>query len=90
MMPAAWGKDPTTSACQAGIPVRLVAPGETGHLFQCALCGARFSHGLQACGRCPLRRACDVVQCPSCGYQFPRSSRVAAWLARLWGVEEDS
>ena len=77
-------------ACEAGIPLRLAAFGETGHLFRCALCGARFTHGVEACGRCPLRRGCDVVQCPSCGYQFPRPSRVAAWLGRFFGAEEDS
>jgi predicted amidophosphoribosyltransferase len=89
MMPAR-GPDVAAATCPAGIPVRRAEPDETGHLFQCALCGAQFSHGMQACGGCPLRLACDVVRCPSCGYQFPRSSRLAAWLGRLWGVEEDS
>lgn len=90
MIPAGWGNDATVSACQAGIPLGLAVSGETGHLFQCALCGARFSHGMQACGGCPMRPACDVVQCPMCGYQLPRSSRLAAWLGHLFGVKEDS
>jgi predicted amidophosphoribosyltransferase len=53
-------------------------------VFRCALCGARFTHGDRVCHACPLRSACDVVVCPSCGYQFPRESRVWAWVQRLW------
>jgi hypothetical protein len=63
---------------------------ESGTILQCALCGARFTDGVLACGTCPLRRACDVACCPNCGYQFPRSSRLAAWLRWLWGRKEDS
>jgi hypothetical protein len=63
---------------------------EARTLFQCALCSARFTDGARVCGTCPLRRACDVVCCPNCGYQFPRSSRVADWLRSLWGMKEDS
>ena len=62
----------------------------SGTIFQCALCGARFTHGARVCGTCPLRRGCDVVCCPNCGYQFPRSSHLAVWLSRLWGMREDS
>ena len=59
--------------------------GSAGTLFCCALCGARFTHGDRVCTACPLRNACDVVVCPSCGYQFPRASRLWAWLERrLW------
>jgi len=76
--------------CAAGVRLRLAVPGEGGHLFRCALCGARFSHEIPSCGGCPLRRSCDIVQCPSCGYQFPRSSRLAALLGRLLGIEHDS
>ena len=56
--------------------------GAGGTPFCCALCGARFTHGDRVCRACPLRNACDVVVCPSCGYQFPRVSRVWAWLER--------
>ena len=62
---------------------------ESGVGFQCALCGARFTDGARLCGACPLRRACDVVCCPNCGYQFPRVSRLGAWLRRLGGAEEN-
>ena len=63
--------------------------GADGTLFTCGLCGARFTHGEQVCGGCVLRAACDVVRCPNCGYQFPRESRIVAWLGRLWGREEE-
>jgi hypothetical protein len=53
--------------------------------FHCALCGARFTHGDQVCAACPLRAACDVVVCPSCGFQFPRASVLVTWLRRRFG-----
>jgi hypothetical protein len=68
---------------------RAEAP-PAGQVFRCDLCGARFTHGVAACGGCPLRSSCYVMQCPNCGYQCPRSSRLARWLGRLWGHEEDS
>ena len=55
-----------------------------GTVFQCALCGARFTHGRQTCGACPLNRGCTLVACPNCGYGFPRESRIVAWWRRLW------
>jgi uncharacterized C2H2 Zn-finger protein len=51
-------------------------------VFRCALCGGRFSHGGRACAPCPLSSGCDLVRCPSCGYTFPRTSRLWAWLRR--------
>jgi hypothetical protein len=51
--------------------------------FGCPLCGGRFSHGLQVCGSCPLNAGCDVVRCPNCGYQFPRTSKLVEWGRRI-------
>ena len=53
-------------------------------VFQCGLCGTRFSHGGQVCGGCPFHKSCNLVRCPSCGYEFPRGSRLVDWLAALW------
>jgi hypothetical protein len=50
--------------------------------FRCALCGGRFDHGGHPCGACPLLSGCDLVRCPHCGYQFPRSSRLLDWVRR--------
>lgn len=55
-------------------------------VFTCALCGARFTHGGLACGACPLAWGCDLVRCPHCGYQFPRSSRLVDWFRRRLGA----
>ncbi len=73
-------------------PAPRTSPGEGESpptLFRCPLCGGRFTHGEQVCSACPLKAGCDVVGCPHCGYQFPRSSvtvevlgRVVRWLAR--------
>jgi len=52
--------------------------------FQCPLCGGRFTHGTRVCGGCPLNAGCEIVACPSCGYGFPRTSRVVEGIRRLW------
>jgi uncharacterized C2H2 Zn-finger protein len=67
--------------------VPFVAAGEAGGgatRFECGLCGLVFSHGDEACGSCALG-GCDLVRCPRCGYQFPRSSRVVDLVGRLLG-----
>lgn len=57
---------------------------EPGTRFECGLCGTSFTHGGQVCGACPLNAGCDLVKCPNCGYQFPRSSRIVEWGRRIW------
>jgi predicted amidophosphoribosyltransferase len=52
--------------------------------FVCALCGARFMHGGQVCGACPMTTKCLLVKCPNCGFQFPRESRLVAFFQRLF------
>ena len=51
--------------------------------FSCPLCGARFSHGTLVCGSCPLNVGCEIVKCPSCGYQSPRRSRIVDLAKRV-------
>lgn len=63
------------------LPVVGERPDST--VFTCPLCSARFSHGALACESCPLHMGCDVVKCPQCGYQFPRTSRIVEWAKRL-------
>jgi len=61
------------------------SPASTrGTSFECGLCGTSFTHGERVCGACPLNAGCDLVQCPNCGYRFPRSSRLVDWARRLW------
>lgn len=54
--------------------------------FTCSLCGARFTHGTLVCVSCPLNAGCEVVKCPSCGFQSPRRSRVVDAIRRLFGA----
>ena len=67
--------------------VPFLARGESageGTGFGCPLCGGRFTHGTLVCGSCPLNAGCEIVKCPSCGYQFPRSSRLVSWAQKLF------
>jgi hypothetical protein len=64
-------------------PFTPVTTDAAGTVFQCLLCGLRFTHGGLVCGGCPLRRGCDLVACPGCSYTFPRSSRLVEWAKRL-------
>jgi DtxR family Mn-dependent transcriptional regulator/ferrous iron transport protein A len=56
--------------------------------FTCALCGTRFTHATLVCASCPLNSGCEVVKCPSCGYQFPRRSRLVDLAKRLFGAAD--
>ena len=53
--------------------------------FTCSLCGAHFTHGTLVCVSCPLNAGCEVVKCPSCGFQSPRRSRIVDAVRRLIG-----
>lgn len=76
----------TTSGSLPAHPDAFRPDGEEGGgtLFQCLLCGCRFTHGGRVCGSCPMATGCELVRCPNCGYQFPRSSRIADAFRRLW------
>jgi hypothetical protein len=64
--------------------VALPAYASEGIAFTCGLCGNRFTHGGLVCGTCPMQTGCALVRCPNCGFQFPRSSRIADFVAHLW------
>ena len=68
----------------------LEGPVDAGTVFRCPLCGARFTHGLQACPSCPINAGCTLVTCPQCEYSFPRASRLVSWLRRLFGRRPSS
>lgn len=61
----------------------------TERTLHCGLCGHAFVHGGEVCGSCPVAAGCDLVRCPRCGYQFPRTSRLVDWLTRLWRGQPD-
>ena len=54
--------------------------------FTCSLCGAHFTHGTLVCVSCPLNAGCEVVKCPSCGFQSPRRSLIVDAVRRLFGA----
>jgi hypothetical protein len=56
--------------------------------FTCSLCGARFTHGTLVCVSCPMNVGCEVVKCPSCGFQSPRRSRIVDAIRRMFGSGE--
>lgn len=51
--------------------------------FRCDLCGCRFTHGEQVCGRCPMSAGCELIACPNCGYSVPRHSSLLGLLRRI-------
>lgn len=55
--------------------------------FTCSLCGSRFRHGTLVCVSCPLNAGCEVVKCPSCGFQSPRRSRIVDFVRRVFKSE---
>lgn len=51
----------------------------------CSMCGYRFDPQAHlACQSCPVNHGCQVVCCPSCGYQWadPQSSALARFAMR--------
>jgi hypothetical protein len=64
------------------LPAHPAPPPETS-LFVCGLCGNQFTHSGLVCGTCPMQTACELVRCPNCGFQFPRSSRIVDFLRRV-------
>jgi hypothetical protein len=64
-------------------PFRPLTGDPAGTAFACSLCGCRFEHAGRVCGSCPMSTGCDLVKCPHCGFQFPRSSRIVQWLRRI-------
>ncbi|HET6350311.1 MAG TPA: FeoA family protein [Candidatus Krumholzibacteria bacterium] len=54
--------------------------------LHCSLCGFEFDPQGDNCHTgCVLARHCNLVKCPSCGYEFPRPTRGPAWLQKLAG-----
>ncbi len=88
--PQSGGAPPSAASTAAGFEDPLgvpFSPVEEGagdaSVFSCPLCGNRFSHGGLVCASCPLNLGCEILRCPHCGYQFPRSSKLVDWTRRL-------
>jgi hypothetical protein len=48
----------------------------------CPLCGTCYSEteGRVCYSGCPLQRSCQLLSCPSCGYEIPAPTRITRWL----------
>lgn len=56
----------------------------------CPLCGRRYTEAEgRACHPgCPLQRGCQLLSCPSCGYEMPAPTRLTRWLSGWFGTAE--
>lgn len=51
----------------------------------CPLCGFEFEQVDTLCAHgCPLGKLCNLVRCPSCAYEFPKTSQRVSWLRRMF------
>ncbi len=56
--------------------------------IRCPLCGQTYP---EAAGRscrtsgCPLTRTCQLLRCPSCGYEVPAPGRLTRLMTRWLG-----
>jgi hypothetical protein len=81
-----------TASIPPDLGVSTSPTGGQGTVFTCPLCGGRFTHAERTCSSCPMSAGCDVVACPHCGYQFPRTSflvEAVRKLARRFGWLEE-
>ena len=50
--------------------------------MKCTLCGHEFDEQKASgtCKRCVVSRGCDLVKCPNCGMDVPRTPK---WIEKL-------
>ena len=46
--------------------------------MKCSLCGYQFEEDetVIACKGCPLKKACNMVRCPNCGFEVPAEPKL--------------
>ncbi len=59
----------------------------TAAAIECPMCRTHYD---EADGRvchsgCPLQHGCQLLRCPSCGYEIPAPTRTTRWLSRWLG-----
>ena len=55
-------------------------------LAHCSMCGMEFERTNAKCEHgCPITKHCNLVRCPSCGYEFPGEAQSLSWLGRVFG-----
>lgn len=61
-------------------------------LITCGMCGQHFDPAEnQACRACPLKKGCQLVCCPACGYETVdiNQSRLVQGLSSLFGFNRN-
>lgn len=53
---------------------------DTDTKIKCSLCGEIFEPDENTCGGCIVRKNCQLICCPRCGFGMPRESKLFAWL----------
>lgn len=54
--------------------------------LNCPMCAFGFEPQDTLCAHgCPMGAACELIRCPSCGYEFPETPRSISWLRRVLG-----
>jgi len=48
--------------------------------IKCTLCGAVFEPGENTCGGCVVRKDCELICCPNCGFGIPGESKLIGWI----------
>jgi ferrous iron transport protein B len=65
--------------CLPGEPMKE----DMKNFLRCPLCGNIFNKETQTCGGCPFGKACGLICCPRCHYQFVAASKTLHFLKRI-------
>lgn len=59
----------------------------------CPLCGHTYAEtegrSCRSSG-CPLSGGCNLLRCPTCGYEVPAQTRFTRWVSRWLGTAASS
>jgi hypothetical protein len=57
---------------------------QSTELIRCPLCAVEYEEAeSRAChAACGIRSGCQLLRCPSCGYEIPPPARMTRWLSR--------
>lgn len=57
--------------------------------YTCPLCSNQFGGNGESChGSCPMSAGCNMIQCPSCKYEFVEDSRLVSLVRRVFARRE--
>jgi DNA-directed RNA polymerase subunit RPC12/RpoP len=52
--------------------------------MKCSFCGFEFDEkdSVNACKSCMMSKGCNLIRCPNCGYEEPKTPK---WIEKLFG-----